>query len=177
MRYGVLFCCALAGTGVVTSVPSDAPDDYAALMDLRNKEAMRVKFGLRPEQVMPFAVVPIIAVPGLGDTAAATLCQERKVRSQNDRALLEEIKEKVYMEGFYKGVMLVGDFKGQKVCDAKPLVRAQMIQANQAASYAEPVRTSLSSLLLSLSQSLSLCLSLSQSLSLSSSSLFISVSY
>lgn len=26
------------GTGVVTSVPSDAPDDYAALMDLKKKE-------------------------------------------------------------------------------------------------------------------------------------------
>ncbi len=25
------------GTGVVTSVPSDAPDDYAALMDLKSK--------------------------------------------------------------------------------------------------------------------------------------------
>ena len=26
------------GTGVVTSVPSDAPDDYAALRDLKNKQ-------------------------------------------------------------------------------------------------------------------------------------------
>lgn len=26
------------GTGVVTSVPSDAPDDYAALRDLQRKE-------------------------------------------------------------------------------------------------------------------------------------------
>ena len=26
------------GTGIVTSVPSDAPDDYAALRDLQNKE-------------------------------------------------------------------------------------------------------------------------------------------
>ena len=26
------------GTGVVTSVPSDAPDDYAALRDLQNKQ-------------------------------------------------------------------------------------------------------------------------------------------
>ena len=25
------------GTGVVTSVPSDAPDDYAALVDIQNK--------------------------------------------------------------------------------------------------------------------------------------------
>ena len=29
------------GTGVVTSVPSDSPDDYAALMDLKNKKAFR----------------------------------------------------------------------------------------------------------------------------------------
>ena len=26
------------GTGVVTSVPSDAPDDFAALRDLKNKQ-------------------------------------------------------------------------------------------------------------------------------------------
>lgn len=29
------------GTGVVTSVPSDSPDDYAALTDLKNKKAFR----------------------------------------------------------------------------------------------------------------------------------------
>ena len=29
------------GTGVVTSVPSDAPDDYAALRDLQKKEVVR----------------------------------------------------------------------------------------------------------------------------------------
>lgn len=29
-------CC--AGTGVVTSVPSDSPDDFAALRDLKNKK-------------------------------------------------------------------------------------------------------------------------------------------
>ena len=28
----------IVGTGVVTSVPSDAPDDFAALRDLQNKE-------------------------------------------------------------------------------------------------------------------------------------------
>lgn len=30
----------LTGTGVVTSVPSDAPDDFAALRDLKNKQVM-----------------------------------------------------------------------------------------------------------------------------------------
>ena len=43
------------GTGVVTSVPSDSPDDFAALRDLKKKAALRllpdlffsVKFDLR----------------------------------------------------------------------------------------------------------------------------------
>ena len=41
------------GTGVVTSVPSDAPDDYAALRDLQSKAPMREKFGLTDEMVRP----------------------------------------------------------------------------------------------------------------------------
>ena len=31
-------CAGFTGTGVVTSVPSDAPDDFAALRDLKNKQ-------------------------------------------------------------------------------------------------------------------------------------------
>jgi leucyl-tRNA synthetase len=48
------------GTGVVTSVPSDAPDDYAALKELKDKPLWREKFGVTDEMVMPFDVVPII---------------------------------------------------------------------------------------------------------------------
>jgi leucyl-tRNA synthetase len=48
------------GTGVVTSVPSDAPDDYAALKELKDKPLWREKFGLTAEMVDPFEVVPII---------------------------------------------------------------------------------------------------------------------
>ena len=44
------------GTGVVTSVPSDAPDDYAALLELKDKPAFRAKFGLEDHMVMPFEV-------------------------------------------------------------------------------------------------------------------------
>ena len=32
----------LVGTGVVTSVPSDSPDDFAALRDLQNKAVSRL---------------------------------------------------------------------------------------------------------------------------------------
>ncbi|CAN0471383.1 unnamed protein product, partial [Laminaria digitata] len=44
------------GTGVVTSVPSDAPDDYAALLELKDKPAFRAKFGLEDHMVMPYEV-------------------------------------------------------------------------------------------------------------------------
>ncbi len=42
------------GTAVVTSVPSDSPDDYAALADLKKKDKLREKYGVRDEWVLPF---------------------------------------------------------------------------------------------------------------------------
>ena len=55
------------GTGVVTSVPSDSPDDFAALRDLKNKEPFRSKYDVTDEMVLPFDPVPIINIPGYGD--------------------------------------------------------------------------------------------------------------
>lgn len=106
-------------TGVVTSVPSDAPDDYSALMDVRKKAALREKYELRDDQVLPFEVVPIIEVPGFGSQSAVEACTRLNVKSPNDRALLDQAKELVYMKGFYEGVMLVGPHAGKKVQDAK----------------------------------------------------------
>lgn len=45
------------GTGVVTSVPSDSPDDFAALTDLKQKEALRSKYNLLDHTVLPFEPV------------------------------------------------------------------------------------------------------------------------
>lgn len=39
------------GTGVVTCVPSDSPDDWMAISDLRKKAPLREKYGLTEEMV------------------------------------------------------------------------------------------------------------------------------
>jgi leucyl-tRNA synthetase len=45
------------GTGVVTSVPAEAPDDYVAWKDLKNNAAFRDRFGIRLEDVEAFQPV------------------------------------------------------------------------------------------------------------------------
>ncbi|CAM9865390.1 unnamed protein product, partial [Phaeothamnion confervicola] len=126
------------GTGVVTSVPSDAPDDYAALKELQDKPAWRQKFGITDEMVMPFEVVPIIEIPGYGDRSAQVMCERLKIVSCKDAEKLRRAKEEVYLKGFYEGVMLVGPCKGYKVCDAKPKIRAELIARGDAMPYLEP---------------------------------------
>ena len=40
--------------------------------------------------------------------AAVKLVEEMKIQSQKDKDKLAEAKDKVYLKGFYEGVMLVG---------------------------------------------------------------------
>lgn len=126
------------GTGVVTSVPSDAPDDFAALRDLKQKEALRQKFGVQDSMVLPFDPVPIIDVPSFGSLSAVTVCEELKIQSQNDRDKLQEAKERVYLKGFYEGVLLVGPHKGNKIQDIKKQIQKEMIDKQEAVIYMEP---------------------------------------
>jgi leucyl-tRNA synthetase len=82
---------------VVTSVPSDAPDDYAALIDLKKKKALREKYNILDEMVLPFEPVPIMEVPEYGKLAAVHMCQKLGINSQNDKQKLEEAKKEVYI--------------------------------------------------------------------------------
>merc|ERR1719162_335813 len=50
------------GTGVVTSVPSDAPDDYVSLKALQDKPDFRAKYNITDKMVLPYEVVPIISI-------------------------------------------------------------------------------------------------------------------
>ena len=71
------------GTAIVTSVPSDSPDDYAAFMDLKNPKK-REFYGVEAEWVEPFDLIPIIRAeidgevrrpPSAAHGSGALLCQ------------------------------------------------------------------------------------------------------
>eukprot|EP01012_Entosiphon_sulcatum_P061798 TRINITY_DN8766_c0_g1_i1.p1 TRINITY_DN8766_c0_g1~~TRINITY_DN8766_c0_g1_i1.p1 ORF type:complete len:1087 (-),score=221.84 TRINITY_DN8766_c0_g1_i1:64-3324(-) len=127
------------GTGVVTSVPSDSPDDYTALMELKNKPEWRKQLGVKDEWIMPFEAVPIIEIPELGNLAAPSVVKSMGIVSQKEQEKLADAKAQVYLKGFNFGKMIVaGEFNGAAVKDCKPVIRRRMIEAGQAISYSEP---------------------------------------
>jgi len=115
------------GTGIVTSVPSDAPDDWAALRDFQTKEGLRQKFNVKEEWCVPFKPIPIIDIPDFGNLSAVRLVDEMGIVSQKDKDKLAEAKERVYTKGFYEGVMIDGIAAGMKVSEAKKYVRKTLI--------------------------------------------------
>ena len=119
---------------MVTSVPSDSPDDFQTLTDLRKKPEF---YKIDPAWAC-FDPVPVIATSTYGEMTAPAVIKQLKIQSQKDTKQLAEAKEIAYKEGFYNGTMLVGDLKGMPVQEAKPRVREKLIEAGLAFAYAEP---------------------------------------
>ena len=82
--------------------------------------------------------IPVLSTPAYGEMSAPVLVKKLKINSPKDAKQLAEAKEAAYKEGFYSGTMLVGEFKGQPVQEAKNKVRDSMIAKNLAIAYAEP---------------------------------------
>lgn len=118
----------------MTSVPSDSPDDYQTLTDLRKKAEF---YKIKPEWAA-HDPIPVISTPTYGEMIAPAVVKQFKIQSQKDIKQLAEAKEIAYKEGFYNGTMLIGEFKGLSVQEAKPKVRDSMIEKGLAFPYAEP---------------------------------------
>ena len=71
--------------------------------------------------------------------AAPALVEALKILSQKDKAQLAEAKDIAYREGFYNGTMIVGEFSGESVQDAKPKVRESMIKQGVAFALLSPM--------------------------------------
>ncbi len=127
------FCDTGTGTGIVTSVPSDAPIDYVALLDLQKDKDLIKKFGLSEKMILGIKVIPIIKTKEFGDKAAVEIVKRLGIKNQFD-SKLEGAKKEVYKTGFHKGVMNenCGKFAGMPVNKAKELVKKELIEQGKA---------------------------------------------
>jgi leucyl-tRNA synthetase len=121
------------GSGIVTSVPSDAPYDWMALKDLQHDRATCDKYGLAFDEVRKIKPVPIIDIPGWGDLAAPRIAEQLSLASQSDPRL-EQATQTIYKEGFHTGVMNnnCGKYAGMKVSEAKDAVKKELIESGEA---------------------------------------------
>lgn len=121
------------GTGIVTSVPGDAPADYAQLQHLRAKSH---HYGIDPAWTT-LDPVAVVETPSYGTRTAQTLVEQLKIHSPRDVHLLEQAKDLAYNEGYHKGTLAIGPFAGTPVPDARPLVKELLLRAGQAFPYAD----------------------------------------
>lgn len=136
------------GTGVVTSVPSDSPNDYAALMDYKTSKEMREKYGINEEWIKDYEPIPIIDIPAeeskepgaqteTSHMIAVDLWKQMKIKDQKDKKL-DEAKDIAYKKGFNYGVFSIGEYKGVKVSEAKDKIKNNLVQNGEAFIYYEP---------------------------------------
>ncbi len=133
------FCDPSKGTGIVTSVPSDAPDDYIGLRDLWENKKESEKYGINFDDVKKIKVIPIIDSEGLGDKAAVKVVEDMQIKNQNERVKLEKAKKIVYKKGFYEGRMNnnCGRYSGMKVEKAKDKVKGELLKNKEAELFYE----------------------------------------
>ncbi|MBW3010700.1 leucine--tRNA ligase [Candidatus Woesearchaeota archaeon] len=128
------FCDPNIGSGIVTSVPSDAPHDYIGLEDLKTTKSLWEKYGLDHDKLMEIELIPIIQTPGYGDFPAKEICERLGIKSQHDHSKLEQAKKEIYKLGFHTGTMNdnCGPYSGMKVTEAKDKMKQDLIDAGDA---------------------------------------------
>lgn len=127
-------------SGIVTSVPSDAPLDMAALRDLKADPSPIEKCGADPAIVQDVEPIAIIDTEGLGTLPAQTVLDKLKIKSQDEEPKLKQATEEVYQAAFYKGRMLdhCGAFGGMPVQEAKEAVKDWLLASGDAERMWEP---------------------------------------
>ncbi|MBI4438607.1 leucine--tRNA ligase [Candidatus Woesearchaeota archaeon] len=114
------------GTGVVTSVPSDAPYDYVALLDLAADKVSLKRYGISASDV-DVKPIPIIGTKEYGDLSAVSVVKKMGIKNQSDKRL-DEATGLVYRAGFYSGRMNsnCGRYAGMPVEKAKELIKKEL---------------------------------------------------
>lgn len=126
-------CDPNVGTGLVMSVPSDAPVDWIGLVVLERDRSLRERYGITDEMMAEARPIPIIKTPGWGPLPAVEICEKMGISTLEDPKL-EEATREIYKSGFHRGVMneTCGAYAGQPVERAKDQMREQMLSSGQA---------------------------------------------
>jgi leucyl-tRNA synthetase len=131
------FCDLKIGTGIVTSVPSDAPVDWMGLYDLQSSKEECEKYNLDHDTIKNIKLISIIKSKDFNDFPAVEICEKMNISSQKDLEKLEDAKKEVYKKGYHTGVMNENcqEFAGLKVEVAKERIKEKMIENNQAFNF------------------------------------------
>ncbi|MBI5060872.1 MAG: leucine--tRNA ligase [Candidatus Aenigmarchaeota archaeon] len=103
-----------SATGIVMSVPSHAPYDWAALKELMDKNELE-RYGVMHQEVEP---IPIIKTPGLEESPAVEIYKRMGIKSSRDPKL-ESATSRIYKKEFHQGILNVGEHAGAKVSEVK----------------------------------------------------------
>ncbi|MCG7840843.1 MAG: leucine--tRNA ligase [Methanomassiliicoccales archaeon] len=127
------FCDPNVGTGLVTSVPSDSPDDWISLRALQKDDATLLRFGLDPDDVRAIKPIAIIEMKGWSSLPAVEVTEKMGIEAPGDPRL-EDAKKLVYKEGFHTGRMneTAGQYAGLPVMDAKERMKQVMLASGEA---------------------------------------------
>lgn len=127
------FCDPNVGTGLVTSCPSDAPDDWISLEAVKKDPEMISKYGLTQELIDSVVPISIIDIEGYGEFPAKTIIDKLGITAPGDPKLVEA-KKQVYKDGYHMGKMkpICTEVVGMPVDRAKDRMKEIMIDANEA---------------------------------------------
>ncbi|MFX1510123.1 MAG: leucine--tRNA ligase [Promethearchaeota archaeon] len=127
-------------TGVVYSVPSHAPFDWAALHDIQKTKKAIQGFKLDFDAIKSIKPISIIRIEGYGEHPAIELVEKMKIKDQKATARLDEATDTLYKAEYYQGVMKenTGPFAGRKVSEIKDEVIALLEEQNRAFKFYQP---------------------------------------
>lgn len=119
------------GTGIVTSVPSDAPFDWIVLKQLQDSKELCNSYNLDHNQISQIKPISIINLKGYGDLPAIEICQKMNITSLDQKDLLDKATQEIYKAGFHTGTLKDNceEFANKKVAQAKEDMKQKLIQS------------------------------------------------
>lgn len=114
-------------TGVVYSVPSHAPYDYIALLELQENPERLESYDIDPDDVKNIEPISLIELPGYGESPGIDVVERDNITTQEDPNL-KDVTEEVYQKEFSQGVVRdwVPDYAGMSVSEAKEEVHSEL---------------------------------------------------